>query len=351
MLFTIEIGIGSPSMPECCIEAMIPTCLRQKFYREFTIDFRQMMYCHPRFSQRKTRFLTMKTLYLKIAICYRALCGAAVAAIVFESTVFASASALTDASSAYNQGHIDSAQNQIFSALKSDPETYLKPEFVLLLSATYLANNEPEQAQAVLDALRGQYPVYATDSNAVRIQAGFFERRGELEKAQALLGKTPTGESLYHLAILLDHSGQTFAAVTRLKELLDSKPAASLMARAQLALASAYLRLNESTSADQVLSSLDGTTDASIKPYATFLKAASAFAAGQVVPARSQLAQLPDSPPTLKAFGSTLGGASLLAAADVAGAIDLFNAGLSTGTGEKSLSRGRWIIGRLSSAR
>ncbi len=277
----------------------------------------------------------MKTLYLKIAIRYRALCGAAMVAVVFHSTTFASVSALSDASSSYNQGHIDAAQNQIFAALKANPDTYLKPEFVLLLSATYLANNEPEQAQAMLDALRSEYPVYATDSNAVRIQVGLLERRGELEKAQALLGKTPTGESLYHLAILLDHTGQTFAAVTRLKELLDAHPSASLAARAQLALASAYLRLNENVSVDQVLSSLEGSADASIKPYATFLKAASAFAGGQPVPARSELVQLPDSSPTLKAFASTLGGASLLAASDVAGAVDLFSDGLSTGT-EKS---------------
>ena len=114
----------------------------------------------------------MKTLYRKPTTIARALSGAIMTVFVFQQGTWASASALTGASVAYNQGQVESAQAQIFAALKSDPNTYLKPEFILLLSATYLANNESEQAQTVLDALRSQYPVYATESNAVRIQAG-----------------------------------------------------------------------------------------------------------------------------------------------------------------------------------
>jgi TolA-binding protein len=249
----------------------------------------------------------------------------------------ASIPALNDASAAYNNGQIDFAQNQIFSALKSEPNTYLKPEFVLLLAATYLAGGEPQQAQAVLDALMEEFPIYRSDANAIRIQAALMEGRGELEKAQALLGKNPSGEALYHLAVLLDHSGQTFAAVTRYKELLDSAPPAPLALRARLGLASAYLRLNNAPSAEAALNAVDVPSDPQVRSDLTFLKAVSAFENSQPAAGREQLSQLPDSAVQLKAFGSTFGGVSALAASDAPGAAAFFQVGLSTGTAQNRL--------------
>lgn len=236
--------------------------------------------------------------------------------------------ALQLAADAYNKGNVLSAQSLAYDALEQFPFSTLKPEFLLLLSATYFKQKEPDQTDVILKALKSMFPAYARDPREKILEASLFQSRGDFERAGRILVDANADEALFHAAFLLEKTGQSFAAVSRLREFLDKYKDSSLLVPARLALAHSYFSLNDFDAAKKTLEAIGTAGSPDVQAMRSYMAGAVAYRQNQ----RGEGDRLMSgfSQGDLLHRGEVLKGIYALEAGDAAGAEAAFQEGLSS---------------------
>jgi len=234
--------------------------------------------------------------------------------------------AIRSAEDSYNSGDIARAQSLVYEALQKYPYSYLKPEFLLMLSATYLKSGEPDQAEIILRGLKTMFPRYEQNTGAQILQASIYQTKNDLERAQRTLLDSKTAEGLYHSAFLLEGTGQSFASISRLRELEEKFPESALRVPARLALANSYFSLNEFDAAKKSLEEMGEGLSPNVGVLRSYLAGGVALREENRLEAGRIFSGLADD--DLRLWGEVLQGIYALKANDLAEAENLFKKGL-----------------------
>lgn len=149
------------------------------------------------------------------------------------------------AQAAFNDGRYDVSEKAAYEGLEQYPDSLYKPDFLLLLSASYLKKGEPEQAQAVLNGVLALYPGLEKNNQARLLAAAVSQGLQEFDKAQDILKNMGNDMALYQSAYLFEKTGQSFAAISQLRKLEEKFPESLLQEAVHLSLARSYLTLGE----------------------------------------------------------------------------------------------------------
>jgi len=245
-----------------------------------------------------------------------------------HSFLFATdASRLRRAEASYNSKNFSEARELVFDFLQKTPHSYLKPEFLLLLSATYLKTGEPDQADVILRGLKGMFPHYEKNPTFQILEASILQSKKNYEAAQRALLDIHSDEALFHSAFLLENTGQSFAAISRLRELEEKYPQSPFSVPGHLSLANSFFSLNEFESAKKSLERDSANLSPMARDLRVYMESAIAYREGRRTDGDRLLADIYDD--ELSAWGSVLKGIYALKEDDLAAAEIALEKGLA----------------------
>lgn len=174
-----------------------------------------------------------------------------------------------DLTNSYSERDFERVQNQILSRLKDDRQAAERPFFLSLLASTYLKSGDADHAELIIHGLRDLDPQFALSEEYAALHASAAEKSNNPEKALTLLQGVSSDRALFQSGCILERMGQSYAAVTKLQELIRVYPQSPLIAPSRLLLASSYIRLKDSKRAKDQLALLshDGISVGFFKAY------------------------------------------------------------------------------------
>ncbi|MCG3205419.1 MAG: Outer membrane protein assembly factor BamD [Elusimicrobia bacterium] len=212
----------------------------------------------------------------------------------------------------YQKSEFDQTQLRILESLSNPSFDLYKTPLLLLLASSYLEMGEVDQAEVLLNGLRGMTPPLNSSEAFNLLEARSEERGGNSDKALLSLQKINSDRSVFKSACLLETQGQSYAAILKYQQLLESFPNSRLTAPSRLGLARSYLTLREF---DHARRQLEGVSDlpADLKALQSYLSGSLAFQTDNFKEARRFFSMIDDrAPPALFAASRLLDGLSAL---------------------------------------
>ena len=181
-------------------------------------------------------------------------------------------------------------------------------KLLLLLSSSSLERGEAESAEAIFRGLRALDPGIEASPAYQLLTARAEEIAGNPDKALLTLNRLDSDRALFKTACLLESQGQSYAAILKLQQLLQSFPDSALAPAARLGLARSYLTLREPAAAAMPL---EAKAPADLGAMASYLAGSAAYQAGDFGAAQRRFASV-DSGSPLASRAQLLEGISLM---------------------------------------
>ncbi|MCB4755976.1 MAG: tetratricopeptide repeat protein [Elusimicrobia bacterium] len=182
-------------------------------------------------------------------------------------------SLLQQAKGASAQGQYERAEELLLQALSYEPNTEQKRLLLLTLASNYLRSGEVDQADLIIRGLKSMDAGAASDIETKIVEASIHQARRDYDSALSTLAGQKTDTALFQSAYLLELTGQSFAAVSRLRELEENFPGSPYFSLTHLALANSFFTLQEYESAQEALGSIQRSGDLDLADWQTFLSA------------------------------------------------------------------------------
>lgn len=240
-------------------------------------------------------------------------------------------------------GDTRGTETRVEKFFKSEDRLSAPSQALSLLALAYAQNNEVEQAEVVLRALRGMFPDFEQQPSSKVLNSIISEEQGDLDQAIRDLSGLRGEQALFREGILLEKSGKSFAALSKFREFEEKFPRSPLLFSARLAMVQSCLTLREIEQAEKILAAVGAAVPAQDAALFHFLRGRVAFEKKEWDQASLYLSKVIEgASPTLLAPALSLKGLAALHRLDLPGAEMCFQrlVALDHPIGLKSLSVG-----------